>query len=224
MESQPVPTTDGAAPDTAAPPEVTPLPVPETRPRPRRAGRAPSYALDLLIVRHGPAGDRDEWAKTGKDDDERPLTPRGSREMRRAAKGLRLLVGSIDAIGTSPLVRARETAEILGRVFDVEPDEARVIGDGDRHGILRWVRNAASVVAKKRRGERMTIAIVGHEPDLSAAICWLLTGRPIEEPAEPWTEMKKGGACLLSFTGRLKPRQATLRWMLTRSQLERLAR
>src|SRR5579862_9064812 len=102
MESQPVPTTDGAAPEVLAPPEVTPLPVPETRPRPRRAGRAPSYALDLLIVRHGPAGDRDEWAKSGKDDDERPLTPRGTREMRRAAKGLRKLVGAIDAIGTSP--------------------------------------------------------------------------------------------------------------------------
>jgi phosphohistidine phosphatase len=218
MESQPVPATDGAAPPAEAPA------APEPRPRLRRAERTPSYALDLLIVRHGPAGDRDEWAKTGKEDDERPLTPRGIREMRRAARGLRRLVGSVDAIGTSPLVRARETAEILGRAFDVSPDEARAIGDGDRRGILRWVRSAAAVVAKKRRGERVTVAIVGHEPDFSAAICWLLAGRAIEEPAEPWTELKKGGACLLSFTGRPKPRQAKLRWMLTRSQLERIAR
>jgi phosphohistidine phosphatase len=220
MESQPVPSTDGAAPAAEAPP------TPEPRQRVSRPRRVPSYALDLLIVRHGPAGDRDEWAKTGQDDDERPLTPRGIREMRRAAKGIRQLVGSVDAIGTSPLVRARETAEILGRVFDVLPDEARVIGDGDRRGILRWVRNAAAEVAKKkrRRSERVTVAIVGHEPDLSAAICWLLTGRPVEEPAEPWTEMKKGGACLLSFTSRPRPRQATLRWLLTRSQLERIAR
>ena len=221
MESQPVPTTDGAAPPAEAPEAPA---APESRPRARRAERQPSYALDLLIVRHGPAGDRDEWAKTGKDDDDRPLTPRGTREMRRAAKGLRQLVGSVDAIGTSPLVRARETAQILGRAFDVEPDEARAIGDGDRHGILRWVRGAAAVVAKKRRGERVTVAVVGHEPDLSAAICWLLTGRAVEEPAEPWMEMKKGGACLLSFTGRPKPRQAKLRWLLTRSQLERIAR
>ena len=216
MESQPVPATPAT--DGAAPPAESPA-APEPRPRIRRTERTPSYALELLIVRHGPAGDRDEWAKTGKDDDERPLTARGIREMRRAARGLRKLVGSIDAIGTSPLVRARETAQILGRAYDVSPDEARAIGDGDRHGILRWVRSAAAVVAKKRRGE-ITVAIVGHEPDLSASICWLLTGRP----TEPWTEMKKGGACLLSFTGRPKPKQAHLRWLLTRSQLERLAR
>ena len=214
MESQPVPATDGVAPPAESPAE------PEPRQRIRRAERAPSYALDLLIVRHGPAGDRDEWAKTGKNDDERPLTSRGIREMRRAARGLRRLVGSVDAIGTSPLVRARETADILGRAFDVAPDESPAIGDGDRRGILRWVRGAAAVVAKKRRGERVTVVIVGHEPDLSASISWLLTGRA----TEPWTEMKKGGACLLSFTGRPKPRQAQLRWLLTRSQLERIAR
>ena len=215
MESQPVPATDGAAPAADATPAAS-----EPRPRVRRTERKPSYALDLLIVRHGPAGDRDEWAKTGKNDDERPLTSRGIREMRRAARGLRQLVGSVDAIGTSPLVRARETADILGRAFDVAPDEASAIGDGDRRGILRWVRSAAAVVAKKRRGERVTVVIVGHEPDLSASISWLLTGRA----TEPWTEMKKGGACLLSFTGRPKPRQAQLRWLLTRSQLERIAR
>jgi phosphohistidine phosphatase len=224
MESQPVPATDGAAPESDAVIAEASPPTPEPRARVRRVGRSLSYALELLIVRHGPAGDRDEWAKTGKDDDERPLTPRGTREMRRAARGLRQLVGSVDAIGTSPLVRARETAEILGRAFAIEPDEARAIGDGDRRGMLRWVRSTAAAVAKKRRGERLTIAIVGHEPDLSAAICWLLTGRPIEEPVEPWTELKKGGACLLSFAGHLKPRRATLRWLLTRSQLERIAR
>ena len=218
MESQQVPATDGVAPPSEAPA------APEPTPRIRRAERAPAYALDLLVVRHGPAGDRDDWAKGGKDDDDRPCTPQGIRQFRRAARALRRLVGSVDAIGTSPLVRARETAEILGRAFDVVPDEAKAIGDGDRHGILRWVRSAAAVVAKKRRGERVTIAIVGHEPDLSAAICWLLDGRAIEEPAEPWIEMKKGGACLLSFAGRPKPRQAKLRWLLTRSQLERIAR
>jgi phosphohistidine phosphatase len=198
--------------------------VPETRPRPRRVVRAPAYALDLLIVRHGPAGDRDEWAKTGKDDDERPLTPRGMREMRRAARGLRQLVTEVDAIGTSPLVRARETAAILAEVYDVVPDEARAIGDGDRHGILRWVRSAAAVVAKKRgKTERVTIAVVGHEPDLSVSVSWLLTGRAPDEES-PWMELKKGGACLLSFDGRPRPRQAHLRWLLTRSQLERVRR
>lgn len=216
----PAPPSDGAAP----PSDVTV--VPETRPRPRRAARVPSYALDLLIVRHGPAGDRDEWAKTGQDDDERPLTPDGMRQMRRAARGLQQLVKSVDAIGTSPLVRARETAAILATVYDVVPEESQVIGDGDRHGILRWVRGTAARVAKKRRGKekRVTIAIVGHEPDLSASAAWLLTGRGPDSEGESWMELKKGGAIFLSFGGRPKPRTARLRWLLTRTQLERVKR
>jgi phosphohistidine phosphatase len=219
MESQ-QPAADGAAP----PVEVTSIP--ETRPRPRRVARTPSYALDLLIVRHGPAGDRDEWAKTGQDDDDRPLTTRGIRQMRRAARGLQRLVRSVDALGTSPLVRARETAGILATVYDVAPEESRVIGDGERHAILRWVRSAAAVVAKKQRGreKRVTIAIVGHEPDLSVSACWLLTGRAPDGERGSWMELKKGGACLLSFDGRPRPRAAKLRWVLTRSQLERIRR
>lgn len=218
MESQ-QPAVDGAAP----PVEVTPIP--ETRPRPRRVSRAPGYVLDLLIVRHGPAGDRDEWAKSGKDDDERPLTPSGIRQMRRAARGLQRLVKSVDALGTSPLVRARETANILAEVYDVVPEESGVIADGDRHAILRWVRSHAAVIARKRRGKdkRVTVAIVGHEPDLSISACWLLTGRA-PEGESAWMEFKKGGACLLSFESRPRPRGARLRWLLTRSQLERIGR
>lgn len=218
MESQ-QPTTDGAAP----PVEVTPIP--EPRSRPKRAARAPSYTLDLLIVRHGPAGDRDEWAKTGQDDDERPLTTRGIRQMRRAARGLQRLVRSLDALGTSPLVRARETAAILATVYDIVPEESNAIADGDRRAILRWVRGAAAVVARKQRGKtkRVTIAIVGHEPDLSVSACWLCTGRAPEGESS-WMELKKGGACLLSFDGRPRPRSARLRWLLTRSQLQRIRR
>jgi len=45
----------------------------------------------ILVVRHGPAGDREEWERTGKDDSLRPLTPKGRKEVRKAAAGLVLL-------------------------------------------------------------------------------------------------------------------------------------
>jgi len=48
--------------------------------------------MDLLIVRHGVAENKKEFAKTGKSDDVRPLTDKGRKEMKRAARGLRTIV------------------------------------------------------------------------------------------------------------------------------------
>jgi phosphohistidine phosphatase len=65
------------------------------------------------VIRHAPAADRAEFAKTGKDDSERPLTDDGKTKMRRAARGLRSLVPKLDLLASSPYVRAHETAEIV---------------------------------------------------------------------------------------------------------------
>jgi phosphohistidine phosphatase len=56
--------------------------------------------MHLLVIRHGLAGDREEFAKTGRPDDERPLTPKGRRRMRRNARGLRTLVPGLDLLAT----------------------------------------------------------------------------------------------------------------------------
>jgi hypothetical protein len=73
--------------------------------------------MDLLIVRHGIAEDRETFTTTGKGDAERPLTDTGRRRFRRSARGLKRLVESIDLLGTSPLVRAVETGSILQDVL-----------------------------------------------------------------------------------------------------------
>ncbi len=62
--------------------------------------------MNLLIIRHGAARDRGEFAQTGLSDDLRPLTAEGADEMRRVARGLRTQVKGIDFLATSPLVRA----------------------------------------------------------------------------------------------------------------------
>ena len=67
--------------------------------------------MNLYLMRHGIAVAADEPGISS--DSARPLTPKGIKRIRRAARGLRRLGISFDAILTSPLVRARQTAEIV---------------------------------------------------------------------------------------------------------------
>ena len=69
--------------------------------------------MKLLVIRHAIAEDREVWARTSLDDGERPLTARGVDRMEQAARGLRRMVEKLDAIATSPLVRAMQTARIV---------------------------------------------------------------------------------------------------------------
>jgi len=68
--------------------------------------------MDLLVIRHAIAGDRAEWAKTGRPDQERPITNEGRERMAVNAQALRRLVPELDLLATSPFVRAVETADV----------------------------------------------------------------------------------------------------------------
>jgi phosphohistidine phosphatase len=168
--------------------------------------------MQLLVIRHAPAEDRAEFAKTGQDDSKRPLTAAGERKMRRAARGLRTLVPTLDVLAASPYVRTAETAAIVAETYKgitVEPLRA-LIPDGSRAEVLRWLRT---------HGPDATVGIVGHESDLSELISWLLTGS-----AKPRLSLKKGGACLLEYDGQppARPGAGQMAWLLTRSHLEQL--
>ena len=65
--------------------------------------------MKLCFLRHGEA----DWPDWNKPDDERPLTERGRKEMKRVARFLERLKLVPDAILTSPLPRASQTAEIV---------------------------------------------------------------------------------------------------------------
>src|SRR5215469_14985125 len=71
--------------------------------------------FELYLIRHGVAEERGEaWT----DDGQRPLTDDGKSKLRKVARGLVRLGASFDVILTSPLVRARQTAEIVAAAFD----------------------------------------------------------------------------------------------------------
>src|SRR4029079_18639585 len=113
--------------------------------------------MKLCFLRHGEA----DWPNWDEPDDERPLTERGRKEMKRVAKLLDRLKLSADAILTSPLPRASQTAEIVAERLGIElkTDSALV------HGFS---------VARLRRllgkAEADCVMVVGHEPEFSEVI------------------------------------------------------
>lgn len=141
--------------------------------------------MRLCFVRHGPAVPR---GAEGFEDDARPLTPEGRVKTREAARGLRRLKLGVTGIWTSPLPRARETAEILALELGLpEPRPAD------------WLKPevAVSRVLRELRGLKGGCpALVGHEPGLGAAVAALTGGRPDAFP------MKKAGVAVVELTGK----------------------
>ena len=162
--------------------------------------------LHLCLVRHGIAGDADprRWP----DDRLRPLTDEGLAKMREAARGLAEIF-SASAIISSPLVRARQTAEVLMEAFEIEDihlSDALASGDDAQLLVDIEVLGASKVFA------------VGHEPHMSRTLSNLLTG----DPDLMSSMFKKGAAALVSFHGPVLPGQAALEWLLQPAALRGL--
>jgi phosphohistidine phosphatase len=167
--------------------------------------------VEILVVRHAIAVEPAEWAAPGRPDSERPLTEKGGRLMRRNSRGIAAAAPWLHAIASSPFTRALETAAILAREYrklEVTPVPALASG-GSPEAILEWL---------KTRDDEERVALVGHEPDLGRLVGWSVGGR-----TNGAIEMKKGGACLLRFTGFPAPGHGELHWFLPPSLLRRLA-
>lgn len=124
--------------------------------------------------------------------------------MRQIAKGLRVLGVEFDVILSSPYLRAKETAEILGDVFKMKKQivySDNLIPMGDPDLLFGEINENYSVDS---------LAIVGHEPYLTTLISLLIgKGSPVD------MELKKGGVCRLSTDDLHHSRHATLEWLLT---------
>jgi len=167
--------------------------------------------MQLLVIRHAAAEDKEEWARTGKSDDERPLTADGTRDMAKTAKGLRTIVAEVDLIATSPLVRARQTADIVASALGVQGVEVTdvLIPETPLSAFATWLVGQ----------EHETVVVVGHEPHLGILVTWLLSG--VEQPR---VEMKKGAACLIEFDGKPAKGKGLLRWSIPPGLLRRLGK
>jgi len=122
--------------------------------------------MKLYFLRHGQA-DRSAWMGT---DFERPLTQEGMENMAKEADAIQQLDLRLDAILTSPLVRAYQTAEIVARrlnILDLLVIDERLepgFGTSDLKEILEEYPQANEIM------------FVGHEPDFSETIRYLIGG------------------------------------------------
>ncbi|MBI5594886.1 MAG: histidine phosphatase family protein [Elusimicrobia bacterium] len=164
----------------------------------------------LVLVRHGPAGDRAAWSGQGRPDGERPLTEDGRKKTRRDMKGLRTQLPGLDLLAASPLLRARQTADILHKRFPRarRSERAELMPSAGPQEAARWLQTLKS----------RTVAAVGHEPHLSRLAALLLAGR-----REPFTLLKKGGVAIIAFPGACRPASGTLEALLPPKALRRLA-
>jgi phosphohistidine phosphatase len=167
--------------------------------------------MDILIVRHAIAEERERFARRNLNDDLRPLTRKGVERMREGVRGLEALIDSVGLIAHSPLTRAGQTAELLHKSFPRSPtQEVPELAPGyGPESVTRWLAQQESEL----------VCVVGHEPDLSELVAWLVCGR-----TEGFLDLKKGGACLLGC--QRGPGQAAcfLRWAATPRQLRLLGR
>ena len=159
----------------------------------------------LYVLRHGIAED----APAGGDDGARKLTPRGREKMKVAAAGLKRLRIHFDAILTSPLARALETAEIV----------ATGLGNSNTPQVLPALATGVSpaevLQAIKPFARNEHVLAVGHEPQLSALVSVMLTG----SPEAIHLDLKKGGMVAVEMGAK---GTGKLRWMLSSRQLRRM--
>jgi phosphohistidine phosphatase len=157
--------------------------------------------MRLFLLRHGIA----EPASGDMADFDRPLTAEGHVELEVIARGLLRLRMRPDRILSSPLVRARQTAEIVGPVLGVTVELADELSSGalfdDFQRLLR------------RHSSTTSLLLVGHEPDFSDTAATLIGAH------DGSLTLKKAGLIRIDLDSRAEPGRGRLRWLLTPGQL-----
>jgi phosphohistidine phosphatase len=157
--------------------------------------------MKLYILRHGDAG---EAGDPKFKDAERPLTPKGIQRTKQLAHALQQMEIAFDAVLSSPLTRAKETADVVIRGLSFTgklelTDSLAPFGSMENLvGHLNTLRPAPE-----------NVLLVGHEPYLSGFISLLCTGGPGLS-----LTMKKGGLCRLEVKSPSCGKCATLEWLL----------
>ena len=140
----------------------------------------------LYIVRHawaGQAGDP-RWPN----DDERPLTEKGEKRFRKLVKKLAKREFAPAQVYSSPLVRCRQTAEIISERLSAQPS-VTLVDD------LKPGADAAAVLTHTQPSGEQDIAWVGHAPDVGSLVAELVGSDDAR------IEFAKGAVAAISFEG-----------------------
>jgi phosphohistidine phosphatase len=156
--------------------------------------------MDLFLIRHAEAVDRNEFTGT---DEDRPLTAAGNAQGKALGKGLPAHGVRLDLLLTSPLVRARQTAEGILETWGTPVPELRVCEDlapGARRKKLARCLRALGVES---------VGLVGHMPDLGDFTAWLLGDKSMQ------IDLAKAGVVHVQCSQPPDKGAAALVWMIT---------
>ena len=162
--------------------------------------------LELYLIRHGIAAQR---GPDYPDDSKRPLTSRGMNALKREAKALAALDITFDLIISSPLVRTRQTADILSEGLEGKP----AVTTSDALAPAGTPAAVMHELAKHHRKAR--IALVGHEPNIGELAARLVGAR---SPMQ----FKKGAICRIDFDVLPPKALGQLRWFIPPRVLRKL--
>jgi phosphohistidine phosphatase len=166
--------------------------------------------MELILMRHGVAEDREEFAKKKLEDSLRPLTMKGRKRTQKVAMQLRDWFQDIDLIVSSPFTRARQTAELVSQIFmDTKVVEAaELVPTSLPQTFKRWLRSHGE--------DYKRILAVGHEPQLSVLASFLMA-----DQLEPLLKIKKGGILCLKIESfkDIAPGSAKLLWLIQPRQM-----
>ncbi|MGZ8435527.1 MAG: phosphohistidine phosphatase SixA [Candidatus Binatia bacterium] len=168
--------------------------------------------MNLYLMRHGIAVAADDLGSI--QDKERPLTGKGIKRMRRAARGLRRLEIEFDGILTSPLLRARQTADIVAAALGMESRLEEITELAPESSVHHLI------LSLTRYRDRDHLLLVGHQPLLGQTLSSLIDPSP---GAKHQFDLSKGSLCRVEIDGLPANSPGVLRWLMTAKQLRLLA-
>lgn len=158
--------------------------------------------MQIYLIRHGEAVAQGEQGVT--QDADRPLTEFGRVQIGRLAHSFITKGHRVGRLLTSPLVRAKETTDLLAPVWTLPPDDVIVTE------ALSAGRPRGKMVKAIRKYRADTLGLVGHEPDLSALTAWLIGSKKAQ------ISLDKGGVARVDVAGdEIEKGCGTLTWLLS---------
>jgi phosphohistidine phosphatase len=158
--------------------------------------------MKLYILRHG---DAVEHGDTRYKETERPLTPKGVQRTKLLAHALRQMEISFDVVLSSPLQRARQTAELIARGLKQQEKQLELTDHLAPSGSMEELVHELNAI----RPLPQSVLLVGHEPYLGGFISLLCTGGPGLSLV-----LKKGALCRLELDLPSCSKCAALDWLL----------
>ncbi len=153
----------------------------------------------IYFLRHANAGEK---RRNPARDEKRPLDKQGIEQSRWIGRALALLDTQVDAVISSPLKRATQTASIVANEigFDGKIQLAGALRPGAEYEKFQDLLRDLS--------KRESIMVVGHDPTLSG-FCSLLLSSGVDDDI---LNLRKGAVARVELSGR---KDAALDWCLT---------